>query len=390
MGVKYIGDSEPMSDSKRPRVSIIVNGTPRMANGIRVSNLFEPLKEEYELCRAYRTGGRIGSFAGFTTFIERTDPDIVYCVDIGYSTSTAMLHRALRGRPYILDTGDPSFFLLRNMGRPWIELQIAKAMEWLMPTMAEHVVCTGKGLADWYGERGFSNVSYIPNGVDLNRFQPRDASRLRHELNVDNCLTLGVVGSLNWNEKYQTCYGDDLIEVMPLIADLPVRGIIVGGGTGLAHLRDKATRLGVADRVIFTGAVPHSAVPEYVCALDICLSTQTPDEVGKMRTITKLAEYLACNRFVISTDVGGETRDILSRMGVLIPYSGFGDKGYAQRVADEVRKVIVQPDIRFKASHARAEASTRFDRIALSHKLGNVVKTVLNQSTRRSHNSYNQ
>jgi glycosyltransferase involved in cell wall biosynthesis len=122
-------------------------------------------------------------------------------------------------------------------------------------------------------------------------------------------LTIGVVGSLNWNEKYQTCYGNDV--------DVVSRPRLAGEGhrrrrrNWPPHLREKAERLGVADRVVFTGMIPHSAMPDYICALDICLSTQTPDEAGKMRTTSKMAEYLACNRYVISSDVGGNARNSL-------------------------------------------------------------------------------
>jgi len=370
------------TDDTRPKISIVINGAPQMANGIRIANLFDPLADRFQLAHAYRTAGRLGSFLGFAAAIERANPDLVYAVDIGYSTSAAMLQRALRGRRYILHTGDPAFFLLRNMGRAWIELQIARAMEQVMPAMAEHIVSSGHGLAQWYRERGFTEVSYIPDGVDLQRFQPHDVSSLRQELGVADALTIGVVGSLNWNEKYQTCYGNDVVDVVSLVRDLPVKGIVVGGGTGLPHLREKAERLGVADRVVFTGMIPHSAMPDYICALDICLSTQTPDEAGKMRTTSKMAEYLACNRYVISSDVGGETHEILSKVGMLLPYGGFSDTDYPRRIAAEVRKVVDQRGLLSRASHARAEASARFDRVALSRKLGDVIDKVLHQSAR--------
>ncbi len=366
-----------MAAPKRPRISIIVNGTLRMANGIRVSNLFDPLADRFELVHAYRTGGRIGSLMGFAAAIERDDPDLVYAVDIGYSTSAAMLHRIVRGRRYILHTGDPSYILLRNMGRPWVELQIARAMEKAMPALAEHIVCSGHGLAGWYRERGYTEVSYIPDGVDLERFQPRDASDLRRRLGVADVLTIGLVGSLNWNEKYQTCYGDEIVEAMPHLRDVPVKGIIIGGGSGLAHLKEKAARLGVTDRIVFVGAVPHSEAPEYICALDICVSTQTPDEVGKMRSTSKMGEYLACNRYVISSDVSEETHEMLSRVGVLLPYAGLADKEYPHRIAEQVRNVVAQPDLLSRAGQAREEARTRFDRQELSRKLGDVLDAAL-------------
>jgi len=259
-------------------------------------------------------------------------------------------------------------------------LQIARVMEKAMPAMADHIVCSGHGLAKWYRERGYAEVSYIPDGVDLDRFQPGDASALRRELGVDGALTIGLVGSLNWNEKYQTCYGDEIVEAMPHLHDLLVKGIIVGGGTGLAHLKEKAARLGVADRIVFVGPVPHAAVPEYVRALDVCVSTQTPDEVGKMRSTSKMGEYLACNRYVISSDVSEETREMLSSVGVLLPYDGLTDREYPKRIAAEARKVVAHPDLLARAANAREEACLRFDRRELSRKLGAVIDATLDCS----------
>jgi hypothetical protein len=55
---------------------------------------------------------------------------------------------------------------------------------------------------------------------------------------------------------------------------------------------------------------------------------------------------------------------------MLLPYGGFSDTDYPRRIAAEVRKVVDQRGLLSRASHARAEASARFDRVALSRKLG--------------------
>lgn len=107
----------------------------------------------------------------------------------------------------------------------------------------------------------------VRNGVDLSRFVPAQAhlrSRLRRQLGLpDDAFVIGHVGSLTPPKAH-----DVLVQAF---SELPPQGsahlLLVGDGPLRAGVEAQARRLGVADRVTFTG-VRHD-VPDLLHAMDV-------------------------------------------------------------------------------------------------------------------------
>jgi phosphatidylinositol alpha-1,6-mannosyltransferase len=124
---------------------------------------------------------------------------------------------------------------------------------------------TRQRLAGAFGP-GPALVKLAP-GVDLDAFSPAvpgTAVRQRHGLAgrpVVVCVSRLVP------RKGQ----DVLIQAMPAIAARVEQAalLIVGGGPYLQKLRALAERVGVADRVVFTGPVPAAELPEHFAAGDV-------------------------------------------------------------------------------------------------------------------------
>ncbi len=81
-----------------------------------------------------------------------------------------------------------------------------------------------------------------------------------------------------------------------------VRALIVGDGTGRAHLERLAGDVSGA-RVIFTGNVSQSDVADHLAAMDIGSLPQSVDGVGSFRYTTKLSEYLAAALPVVTGQI---------------------------------------------------------------------------------------
>ena len=64
----------------------------------------------------------------------------------------------------------------------------------------------------------------------------------------------------------------------------------------------------------FAGQVPYAELPGWLHRMDICLSTQTNDVVGWVRTTGKLPLYLAAGRFVLASRVGEAARVLPEEM----------------------------------------------------------------------------
>jgi phosphatidylinositol alpha-1,6-mannosyltransferase len=116
-----------------------------------------------------------------------------------------------------------------------------------------------------FGWRG--RMPVLPSGIDTARFHPgvSDAAvRARHSLGdapVIACVSRLVP------RKGQ----DLLIRALPAIArEYPaVRLLVVGNGPYEPSLRALAASTGVADRVVFSGAVPYDELPAYFRAGDV-------------------------------------------------------------------------------------------------------------------------
>jgi teichuronic acid biosynthesis glycosyltransferase TuaC len=135
-------------------------------------------------------------------------------------------------------------------------------------------------------------VSVLRNGVDLELFSPGDTESLRRTHKIDG-PTLISVGHLIADKGHQF--------VIEALASLPdVRLIVVGDGPMRTELAALAERLGVADRVRWTGTLGQRALAEHYAIAD---ATVLASKLEGMPNV--LLESLACGTPVIATNVGG-------------------------------------------------------------------------------------
>jgi glycosyltransferase involved in cell wall biosynthesis len=125
------------------------------------------------------------------------------------------------------------------------------------------------------------------------------------------------------------------------LADLPVTAVVIGDGNGREWLDAEAKRLGVADRLVFTGRIPYAEVPTYLRLFDVALSTQTNNLPGQVRTTGKIPEYLAAERFVLASRVG--EAELLLPPEMLVEYVGEVDEAYPGRLAARIRELVADP-----------------------------------------------
>jgi glycosyltransferase involved in cell wall biosynthesis len=218
--------------------------------------------------------------------------------------------------------------------------------------------------------------------VDTQEFFPRAQHELRRQHGLQGCTVIGLLGSLIWSPSLEMCYGWELIELIDRLRDQAVKGVIIGDGSGLAKLQARAAALGLEDRIVFLGRLPYAELPRYLNLMDICLSTQTNDAAGQVRTTGKLPLYLACGRFVLSTDVGEAARVLPPDM--LVPYNGTKDLDYPKRLEDRVRVLLEDPFRLAQHSVSVAIAKTNFEYDVLTVKIRQILGELLEGWTRDS------
>ena len=142
------------------------------------------------------------------------------------------------------------------------------------------------------------NIVALRNGVDLQRFHPTDRAAARAALGIDG-FTILSVGLLDPRK------GHDI--PIRALAELPdVRLMIAGSGPDLKKLQDLAAASGVADRVVFLGPIPQTALAQYYNAADVLVLASSREGWANV-----LLESMACGTPVIASNVWG-TPEVVS------------------------------------------------------------------------------
>jgi len=187
-----------------------------------------------------------------------------------------------------------------------LRYRATRALETWAIKRVDHVFTICEGLRRDIVARGVpeTKVTVIPNAVDVEGFQLSGApdEALKAKLGLQGKTVLGFVGSFYAYE------GLDLVldAFAAMHAGQPdLRVLLVGGGPQDANLKAQAQRLGIADKVVFTGRVPHSEVSRYYDLIDLLAYPRHSMRLTELVTPLKPLEAMAQGRIFVASDVGG-------------------------------------------------------------------------------------
>src|SRR5580658_3031561 len=317
------------------KIVFLVNGRFGDAMGIRARSFAERLP--FEIHIVYRSANKAYAILRNLANLLRFRPALCYVFDMGFSgVLAAGMFRMVSRCRVIVDTGDAIYQLSLSSGRGRVGSFLTKHLERYALAISGRVVVRSHPHQELLASQGIA-AEVIPDGVDLRQFYPQAEASLRRQFGLDGVVVAGTLGSLIWNPHLNMCYGLELVEVIHRLRHLPIKGLVIGDGTGLARLKERCVALGIVDRMVFAGRIPYDDLPRYLNLMDICLSTQSNDAVGQVRTTGKLPLYLACGRFVLATEVGEAARVLPKAM--LVRYDGIKDPEYPGRLAERVRAI---------------------------------------------------
>jgi glycosyltransferase involved in cell wall biosynthesis len=147
-------------------------------------------------------------------------------------------------------------------------------------------------------------VTTIPNAVDLTQFSldhPTDHS-LKLRLGLQNKRVIGFIGSFYAYEGLEILLRS-LPSLLPLYPDLHL--LLVGGGPQENFLKQLSQTLGIQDKVIFTGRVPHEQVEKYYDLIEVLVYPRLSMRLTDLVTPLKPLEAMAQGKLFIASDVGG-------------------------------------------------------------------------------------
>jgi glycosyltransferase involved in cell wall biosynthesis len=327
-----------LTETEAISIAFVVNGAYDSPMGQRAREMATRISG-FDIRIVYRTSRKIVSIIRMLGFLMRVRPNVTYVFDLSYSgLIAARLYKLFARNCLIVETGDAISELARSAGsRGALGLWLTQIVEQSSYRVADRVVVRGSFHKDLLAKEGI-DATVIQDGVDPEKFTALDVGFLRKEYGLDGVLTVGLVGSSIWSEKLQMCYGWELVETLRLLKDKPVKGVMIGQGTGIPHLKGLCREYEIEDKLVFLGYVPFEELPRHLGLIDICLSTQTNDVVGQVRTTGKLPLYLAANRYILASDVGEASRVLNSEM--LVRYDGVKDDSYPQRLRESIQHIL--------------------------------------------------
>jgi len=169
---------------------------------------------------------------------------------------------------------------------------------------ATHVITIAETMKELIVASGVpeEKITVVPNAVDIEDFPPVEPNlALAAELGIlADETVLGYISSFTGYEGIV-----HLIDAAALLYERghPVRVLLVGDGEERARLQARARERGIADRVIFTGRVPHGDVLEYYSLIDVFVVPRTADRVSQLVTPLKPYEAMATERAVVVSGV---------------------------------------------------------------------------------------
>lgn len=279
----------------------------------------------------YRTVARRG---------RRRQPDLVYARNAWFAWPYVKLKRRL-GVPLILEVNAVMSLEKVDRGENAFD-GLARRIERRMFQDADRILPVSAQLRDRIlaFDVPADRIEVTPNAVDPNLFCPV-ANGPEHPAGQF------VVGAVNSMRGYHGM-GTLLRAAQRLKDRIPgLRVLLIGGGPLLREVEEEARRLGLTDRVEFTGVLDHIQVPVRLRECDVCVSPNE-GEVNQYNCPMKLFEYMSMNIPIVASRWGDIPNHVIDGETGLLH-----EPGDPESLANAIEAVWRDPE----AARRRAEAA---------------------------------
>lgn len=255
--------------------------------------------------------------------IKEFKPDIVHA---HYATSYSLLGAMSGFYPFIVSVWGSdvfSFPLKSPIHRLMLKYNLKKADKILSTS---HVMAKETKL---YTNK---DIEVTPFGIDMEQFKPTST---KEEFFNKEDIVIGTVKTLE--DKYGIEY---LIRAFKIVSDkysnLPLKLLIVGGGSLEKNLKNLVKELNIEDKAIFTGRVPFADVPKYHNMLSVSVSVSNSESFG-----VAIIEASSCSKPVVVSNVGGLPEVVEDGVsGFVVPPRD------PQKTAEAIEKLVLDKSLR--------------------------------------------
>ncbi len=256
--------------------------------------------------------------------IREINPDIVHA---HYATSYGLLANLSGFRPYVVSAWGTDVMKFPDQNR--LNAGILKSNL----RRAAMVCATSNTIKEYIHKVVNCPVEVVAFGVDKDKFYPVQVNK--KELIISCIKTLEKIYCI-----------DILIEAYAIICEkhpnLKSRLLLVGPGSERQRLELLVKKLGIEEKVEFTGRVDYGHIQDYFNLTDIFVNISEYESLG-----VSVIEAMACEKPVVVTDVGG-LREIVEDgiSGIWVPVKDI------QATAGAIEKLVLSEELRKKMGKA--------------------------------------
>ena len=224
----------------------------------------------------------------------RTRADVIYERYALFNFSGVLAGWAT-GLPVILEVNSP-LALEQHRDKDIRSYRFGRWAERFVCSSASHVIVVSTPLGrilEGIGVPG-SKIQVMPNGVNMEHFQPRPASAaLSEKWGLTGRTVVGFVGWFrNWHGLENLILAFDK---SGLSAE-GVKVLLIGDGPAFPVLKRLVAEKGLEQCVLFTGPVRHADVPDYLDLIDVAVQPAAVEYCSPM----KILEYMALSKSIVA------------------------------------------------------------------------------------------
>ena len=241
--------------------------------------------------RSWRLARRLGRF---DVVHICNPPDLLFLV---------ALPLKLRGARVIFDQHDlvPELYLSRFGRGKDLLYRAVVALERLTYRVADVVLATNESYRRIALDRGGKDpkrVFVVRSAPDLGRFSGGAPDPALKQGKPNLLCYLGVMGPQDGVD-----YALDALAELREMREDDWHAAFVGSGDCFEQMRALSRRLGLQDRVTFTGRIPDELLLRYLVTADVALSPDPHNPLNDVSTMNKIMEYMAVGLPIVSFDL---------------------------------------------------------------------------------------
>jgi glycosyltransferase involved in cell wall biosynthesis len=233
-----------------------------------------------------------------------------------------------------------------------MKIAMGKLSVRLQTTLNDGIFCISHFLMDFYRQKGFppGRLLLVPSTVDPERFTSLTGTPFSFPY-------VGYFGMLTFSRDRL----DILIEAFAgIAAKYPEYRLVLGGpvyGSELEKIKALASELGITDRTIILDYMPREEIIRYIVNSDVLVMVRGNDIKAHASFPSKLTEYLATSKPVISVNVGEISRFLTDGVNAYLV-----EPGNSIQLAEKIDLVLSDyPSALVTAGKGRQLAETIFN-----------------------------